>query len=148
VRATRAGFLPQGCPGRGHTGAVTALTFGEVGGRTVIASGGADGTARLWDPATGTPAGGPLAGHTGTVTAVAIRQLDSGTVIVTGSDDATVRAWTATGPGSAERPPDGAGREAVRIDIDAQVYGLALLPPLGIAVATEFGVVVLDDPPW
>lgn len=112
-----------------------------------MVSGGGDGTVRIWDAATGTAIGEPLTGHADWVTSVGIGRLGERTVIFSGSADQTVRTWTATGPGSAERPPGGADGEAVRIDIDAQVYGLALHPPRGIAVATAFGVVVLDDPP-
>jgi WD40 repeat protein len=49
---------------RGHTAMVYSVAFGTgPGGRLVLASGGDDGTIRLWDPLTGTPAGEPITGH-------------------------------------------------------------------------------------
>ncbi|MGZ4765923.1 MAG: WD40 repeat domain-containing protein [Ilumatobacteraceae bacterium] len=78
----------------GHNGAVNALDFNTAG--TVLASGGADKTIRLWDPATGQPVGGPLTGHTSAITDVEFR--DFGTQLVSASNDGTVRVWdTATG---------------------------------------------------
>ncbi|MEU4626330.1 NB-ARC domain-containing protein [Actinoplanes sp. NPDC023801] len=55
-----------------------------------IATGGGDGTVRIWDPVTGNPRG-ELAGHRGTVFAVAVAP--DGAWIVTGGDDGTVRVW-------------------------------------------------------
>ena len=51
-------------------------------GRVLLASGGADGTVRWWDPATGTPVGSPLAGHTSSVNAVAAVPLPDGQVLL------------------------------------------------------------------
>ena len=39
----------------GHTGWILSVAFAPEGG--LLASGGADGTVRLWDPATGHPQG-------------------------------------------------------------------------------------------
>ena len=101
---------PVGDPLTGHTGAVTAVAFGQLpDGRTLLATGSDDGTVRLWDPATGHPVGDPLTGHTGAVTAVAFGRLPDGrTLLASGSGDGTVRLWDpATGqPGRrpAHRP--------------------------------------------
>ena len=62
-------------------------------GRTLLASGSADTTIRLWDPVTGTPLGEPLTGHTDAVNAVAAAELDGRPVVISGSNDATVRLW-------------------------------------------------------
>jgi len=47
-----------------HTGLVTSVAFSPDG--KTLASGGGNGTIRLWDVATGRPIGNPLTGHTDT----------------------------------------------------------------------------------
>ena len=59
-------------------------------GRT-LASGGDDGTVRLWDVATGRQVGGPLTGHPGAVLSVAFSP--DGRTLASGGDDGTVRLW-------------------------------------------------------
>jgi WD40 repeat protein len=56
----------------GHRGEVRALAFGRAGDRPVIVTGGADGTVRLWDPAT------KRANADGTVRPVDILSIDVG----------------------------------------------------------------------
>jgi WD40 repeat protein len=51
---------------------VLSVAVGQVEGRLVIVSGGADGTVRVWEAATGEPVGAPLTGHTGPVFSVAV----------------------------------------------------------------------------
>ena len=82
-----------GGPFTGHTGLVNAVAVGELDGRPVAVSGGADGTVRVSDLASGTPAGDPLTGHAGWVRAVAVGELDGRPVVVSGGDDGTVRVW-------------------------------------------------------
>jgi WD40 repeat protein len=49
---------------RGHASMVYSVAFGtDPGGRLLLASGGDDGTIRLWDPLTGTPTHHPITGH-------------------------------------------------------------------------------------
>ncbi|MFD7447110.1 hypothetical protein [Streptomyces sp. NPDC059909] len=43
----------MGEPLTGHTDWITALAAGRPGGVPIAVSGSADGTARVWDPATG-----------------------------------------------------------------------------------------------
>ncbi|NTX07242.1 TIR domain-containing protein [Myxococcus sp. CA040A] len=75
---------------RGHTGAVEAASFSVDGTRVV--TGGRDGTARVWDAATG-KALATLSGHTGVVMAASFSA--DGTRVVTGSHDTTARVWDA-----------------------------------------------------
>jgi serine/threonine protein kinase/WD40 repeat protein len=79
----------------GHTGLVHAASF-SADGRLAI-SGGADGTVRLWDVATGTEKW-KGEGHSGAVLSVAFSP--DGMQAVSGGADKTVRVWDiATGNG-------------------------------------------------
>ena len=76
----------------GHTGCVTGVcTFTEEG-RTLLATGGSDGTLRIWDPATGAE-NMVLHIHLGWVNAVCAFTLDGRTFIASGGDDSAVRIW-------------------------------------------------------
>ncbi len=71
-----------------HNGPVHALVFGPDGRR--LATAGQDGTARLWDVATGAPLFAPLA-HEGPVRAVAFHP--NGERLVSASEDGTIQQW-------------------------------------------------------
>jgi WD40 repeat protein len=75
---------------KGHTGAVLSCALSPDGKRVVTAS--ADGTARLWDAATGALLS-TLEGHTDGVWSCAFSP--DGTRIATASEDTTARLWDA-----------------------------------------------------
>ena len=61
---------------------------------TILASGSADGTVRLWDVTTRRQIGAPLNSHADSVTSVAFGP--DGTILASGSADGTVRLWDVT----------------------------------------------------
>ncbi len=75
---------------RGHTGAVYSVAFSPDGKLVLTAS--QDGTARLWDIATGNELR-RFAGHKGGLAAAAFSP--DGRYIVTGGNDQTIRLWDA-----------------------------------------------------
>ncbi len=81
-----------------HDGPVTAVAFGELGSarHPLLATGSADGTARLWDPDTARQLRA-LIGHDGSVTSVVCGELASARwpLVATGSADGTLRLWRA-----------------------------------------------------
>jgi WD40 repeat protein len=82
-----------------HQQAVLAVAFSPNG--TTVATGGSDGTARLWDARSGLSVGEPLA-HRGPVSAVAFSP--DGGRLVTASADHTARVWDAA-TGKPRGPP-------------------------------------------
>src|SRR5439155_21177032 len=73
-----------------HPGGVNAIAFAPDG--RMVVTGGGDGTARLWEVASGRPIGEPLL-HQCPVVAVALSP--DGKTVLTGSDDKTARLWDA-----------------------------------------------------
>jgi WD40 repeat protein len=74
----------------GHTGDINSVAFSPNG--SLVVTGSADGTARVWDATTGKTVG-ELRGHNGSVNSASFSP--DGKFIVTASDDETVRLWDA-----------------------------------------------------
>jgi WD40 repeat protein len=83
---------PESVTLNGHTADINSVALSPDGRFVVTAS--ADGTARVWDAATGASRG-ELRGHTGSVNSAAFSP--DGKLIVTAGSDATVRLWDAGG---------------------------------------------------
>ncbi|MEW9550692.1 hypothetical protein [Nonomuraea sp. NPDC050783] len=77
----------------GHEGAVEAVDTAVIGERALAVSGGADGTVRLWDLATGTQLGDPLVGHEGGVETVRIAVLHGRHVALSAGRDSRINVW-------------------------------------------------------
>ncbi len=81
----------------GHTRGINSLATFALGGRTLLASGSDDRTARIWDLATGAERF-VLNGHTKPISAVCTLTADDRFLLATGSFDETIRLWNpATG---------------------------------------------------
>ncbi|MET8731260.1 WD40 repeat domain-containing protein [Streptomyces parvus] len=79
----------------GHAGWVNAVAvFTSPDGTPRLATGGHDGTVRIWNPATGTQEGPPLTGHTRGVLAVEVFTAPDGTPrLAAANSNMTVQIW-------------------------------------------------------
>jgi hypothetical protein len=77
----------------GHDGGVAAVAVSGVDHRSVIVSGGDDGTVRLWDIVKGRPLGRPLEGHSAPVVSISTLKFAGCTLAVSASWDGSLRIW-------------------------------------------------------
>jgi hypothetical protein len=82
------------------------LVAADLEGRSLLASGGDDGTVRPWDPISGAPFGEPLTGHTGSVLALAAVDLEGRSLLASGSADGMAVLWRSGEGATAEYVPD------------------------------------------
>ncbi len=122
----------------GHEGWVIAVCAVTADGRQLLASGGYDGTVRIWDPASG-EGRAVLAGHQGWVHAVCTVMVHGRQLLASGGDDGTVRIWD---PASgAERAVLAGHQEAVQAVCTVMVDGRQMLASGG-----GDGTVLIWDP--
>ncbi|GAB3005499.1 hypothetical protein GCM10023080_083920 [Streptomyces pseudoechinosporeus] len=76
----------------GHTGSVNAVCSVRVEGKELLASGGADGTVRLWNPETG-QAIHVLRGHDGWVQALCALHSGDRALLASAGGDGVIRVW-------------------------------------------------------
>ena len=95
----------------GHSDAVRAIAAFAHDGDPRLATGGSDGTVRIWDPnpvdadpEDGLQVGGALTGHSGAVTAMTGYSWSGAPRVVSGGEDGTVRVWD---PSAADAADEG-----------------------------------------
>ena len=77
---------------RGHSGPINTLSFSSRKDLVILASGGQDGTIRLWDYGQGTPIGEALVGHTDPVRRLAFNP-ENGNWLASVGDDSRLILW-------------------------------------------------------
>src|SRR5262249_34015034 len=103
---------------RGHPSDIRTITYSPDG--RVLATGGQDGSVRLWDPNSGA-AGEVFRGHTEPVTRVAF--LGGNEHVASASNDLTVRIWNAQAPNDVRRFQ----HETSLADLDASADGARIV---------------------
>jgi hypothetical protein len=158
---------PVGDPLVGHTDPVGSLVVVPVPAdpvagtpaRTLLASGGIDGTLRVWDPVRGGPVGDPLTGHTRGVGSLVVVPVPADPVagtparilLASGGADGTVRVWEVLWEVAVPRVPayasdTGGGAGGDLLDRDREAVAVADLltsrsarPPLAVGVFGQWG---------
>ncbi len=106
----------------GRIGSVYSLAFLTTGPEPLLATGGADGAIRLWDPRVPRHEALPaLLGHRGKVSALTVlhhQDRSQPFLVSAGTDDTTIRVWDCH-----------AGEEVLRLVTGAPVTALAVQPP-------------------
>ena len=111
----------------GHDGpAYATCAIQAQGGRSLLASGGADGTIRLWNPGTGAPASEPLPGHSDVRALCPVTLVQGGSFIASGDSDGQLIIW------------DCVQKRPVRGPFEAH----------GTQVSALSAVTVHDEPAW
>lgn len=85
--------VPFGAPSTGHTDQVLWGAWSQLDDQPVLATGGGDGTVRLWDARTHNPIGAPFRSRTDKVRWGAWGRLGGEPVLATGGDRGTVELW-------------------------------------------------------
>ena len=132
--------VPFGDPFTGHTDTVGWGVWGRVGDRPILATGGRDGTVRLWDPQDRGPLGDPLTGHTDAVRWGVWGRVGDRPILATGGDGGTVRLWDPQDRGPLGDPLTGHTGEVVW-----GVWGRVGDRPI-LATGGDGGTVRLWDP--
>ena len=113
---------------------VKSVALGQAHGRALAATGSLDGTARIWNLATGVEEAA-LIGHDGPIWTVSLAGLDGDPVAFTGGADRTVRIWDLR-----------CGDEVDRIELPRPVFALASGPGSELVVAYGPELAVFDPP--
>ncbi|WP_306209094.1 WD40 repeat domain-containing protein [Actinoplanes sp. RD1] len=118
------------------TVAVTATATRDTDDDALLATGGADGSVRVWQVSSGAPAGGPWQGHAGPVTAVAVTRRRGKHAVVSADASGHVRMWLVSGPVRHAAHPD---------EVTAVAGGLLRGRPV-VASGGEDGTIRFWDP--
>lgn len=127
----------------GHVGRVTSVAIGRgANDRPLLASGGEDGTVRLWDPETGSPTCEPLTGHIGRVVSVSFgTRADGHPLLASAGWDGTVRLWDPEFGTPASEPLTGHAGRVASVAFGTSTDGYPIL-----ASAGDDGSVRIWDP--
>jgi len=133
----------------GHTGRVWWGAWATLADGPILATGGLDGTVRLWRPEQPDTPPTVLTGHTGRVWWGAWATLADGPILATGGHDGIVRLWPVIRERPVERLPGyrsdvAAGRDELARSVEAAavaelVTARSVLPPLAVGLFGDWG---------